>query len=133
LKHTVNLHVASFAREPADAGNCQRLPLPSSCPLLFQRRIEVYQQLTPDLFSARVRATSKHFIERFAVIGPFKAENSEIYRCYFGVPVSRKRGILWTAGHPSLFFGANNSENSGGAPDLPMGAAAPCGCQLISP
>jgi hypothetical protein len=36
----------------------------------------------------------------------------------------RFRGLAQSAG---CFFTAKNSENSGGAPDLPMGAAAPCG------
>jgi hypothetical protein len=31
----------------------------------------------------RVRAVSKHFMDHFAVIGPFTAGNSETYRCYF--------------------------------------------------
>ena len=51
----------------------------------------------------------------------------------FVVSVVEKQRIPRSNSGLLAVFAAKNSENSGGAPDRPMGAAAPCGCQLISP
>jgi hypothetical protein len=45
----------------------------------------------------------------------------------FAVSVFEKRRIPRSNSGLLAVFAAKNSENSGAAPDLPMGAAAPCG------
>jgi hypothetical protein len=111
----MNLYDGSFAREPADARDCKRLPLPPLVPCFSGLEFRNINGLGLISFRRSRERYQKHFMDRFAVIEPFTAGNAEISRCYFAVPVAKNRGILRLSAISSLFFCWETAKNSGGA------------------